>query len=270
MLMLAVGLLTTPRALRALGRRWELALRELVVVWIAVPLLALLVTAVFRTPPIATGMLLIMAACPGVPLLVMAVRRHGGDVDTALLVLLATSLSALVMVPVWVAILSRIRHVDFAMPVSGVLAVLLRNVLLPFLAGMIVRAVTSARSARRLARIAMALFAVGTAVLVIALFSKGIPVLREATPRAFVAMIVMTFAAASIGFFAGGPRFEDRTTLAYASALGNPALAIAVVARNAPDAPALALVAGYVIVRTLTLVPFGVWLRHHARAPART
>ena len=267
-LMLSVGLRTDRTLLREAGARWRLLARALAVVWIGVPVVALVELAVFRPPPLGAEMLMLMAVCPGVPFVMWKTARiHPGDVTTSLLVLLATALTAPLLLPLWTVILRGIS--PFALTISplDVLATLARQVFVPLAIGVVVRHVAP-RPAATLAKVANALVIAGLAVAVVVLVAKAIPVVRAAAPRTMVAGAIMTIVAAVMGYLAGGPRLADRRALAYGAALGNPALALAVLAHTNPDLKAGRLLAAYIVVRALALVPFGVWVNRHRRGEA--
>jgi len=261
--MLSIGLRTDPAIVVDLKQQWRLVLRALAVVWLAVPVLVILAVRAFQVPPIGTTTLLLMALCPGIPLLVRSTERAGGSSRTALLVLLATVLTAPVMVPLWAEIHAQSSRVVFVVDPVTVLQVVLPSVILPYVMGQIIHLV-SERAAVLLAKLATLVFVAGMAVVIVVLVIKAIPVLAVSSPQVFVAVIVSTLAAAALGYAVGGPRAPDRIALGYAAALGNPALALAIAARTAPAAEFLPLVAAYVVVRTLTLVPFGRWIQRRA------
>jgi predicted Na+-dependent transporter len=259
-LMLSVGLRTDTAVVADLKQRWRLLLRALAVVWLGVPLLVLVAVWLFRVPPLGAATLVLMAICPGIPFVVKSTERASGSSRTALLVLLATAITAPVMVPLWAAVLARSSRFAFVVDAVTVLRVVLPSVILPFVIGRIINLV-SERAAALLAKLATLVFVAGIAIAVAVLVAKAMPVLAASSPQVFVALVAATLAAAALGYAAGGPRAADRTALGYAAALGNPALALAIAARTVPTAEPLPLIAAYVVVRTLTLVPFGLWIR---------
>jgi len=261
--MLSIGLRTDTTIVADLKQQWRLILRALAVVWLGVPALVILAVRAFQVPPIGTTTLLLMALCPGFPILVKFTERAGGSSRTALLVLLATALTAPVMVPPWAAIIAQRSRFAFVVDAVTVLEVVIPSVILPFVIGRIIHLV-SERAAVMLAKLATIVFVAGMAITLVVLTVKAIPVLAASSPQVFVALIFSTLAAAALGYAVGGPRTPDRIALGYAAALGNPALALAIAARTAPDTEFLPLVGAYVLVRTLTLIPFGRWIRRRA------
>jgi BASS family bile acid:Na+ symporter len=269
-LMLAIGLQTDRAIVRDLAARAGLVARALAVAWIGVPVLALIVVSLVRTEPLATLAIVVMAICPGVPLVVRKTRKAGGDPELSLAVLIATALSAIVMVPLWVEILDRVTPIHLAIDRAGVAAILLPKVLLPFAIGRVVNHVAP-RVAAALARVALGVFVAGLVVLVIAVVPRALPLLARAHAPGIAALALVTLGAAALGYLAGGKRHDHRISFAYAAALGNPALAIALLAPTV-QARAVALVVAYVALRAIALVPFGIWLKRqrHGGASPRT
>jgi BASS family bile acid:Na+ symporter len=265
-LMLATGLQTDRAIVRDLAARAGLLARALALVWIGVPALALIVVSLVRPGPLAALAIVVMAICPGVPLIVRRVRRVEGDPELSLAILIACALSAIVMVPVWVEILARVAPFDLAMDRTGVASVLLPNVLLPFAIG---RAINhyAPRRARVLAKVALGGFFAGLVVVLAVLVPRAIPLLGRATADSIAALALVTLGAAALGYLAGGPRHDQRISFAYAAALGNPAMAIAVLAPTV-QARAVPLVIAYVLLRALALIPFTLWLKRSAPAGA--
>jgi len=258
-LMLSVGLQTDRTIFHDLSTRWKVLARALAVVWIGVPLLALLAVTVFRPGVAGMATLLVVAICPGVPLVLRKSRKAHGDPDLSLLVLIATALTAIVMVPLWATVLARITPFELAISPIAVAGVLLPTVLIPFVIGRIVNRL-SPRVAAPLARFFSIVFVVGIAIVIVPVLIKGIPILRQLTLRGLAAVVFVALGAATMGYLAGRRR-EERISLGYAAALGNPALALAVAAYSFPNANALALVAAYVLLRVVALLPFQLWLK---------
>ncbi len=259
-LMFATGLVTTTAIARHVRERWPLLLRALLVVWVVVPLATLAIVTVLRAPPIATIALLLVAICPGVPLVLRSTGKAEGSTETALMVLLATAITAPLLIPLWAAILARVTPYVFAVDAGVVLRVIVPVVLVPFLLGRIIQAI-SQPVAGVLAKVANALFIAGILVAVIGIVARARGLIVQTSLIAYVALAAVTLASAALGYLAGGPRREDRTALTYAAALGNPALALAIVSHTAPSAQALPVLGLLVLVRAIVLVPVGLWLR---------
>jgi len=264
MLMLSVGLRTRTSLVRDISDRWRVLARALLVVWIAVPLLAVAVVLTVRPPPVEAGTLVVLAICPGVPMVMRKAKTKYGDERTSLLVLISTALAALVMVPMWAAVLTRVTPLELSFRLRDVAAVLLPTVFVPYAIGRIIVDV-SPRVAAKLAKIAQALFVAGVVVVLAVVVAKMVPALRDLGVRAFVAAFLIPFGAAVLGYVVTPGSLDDRVSVTYASALGNPALALGVLGHSYKDLQVLPLVFAFVLVRAIALIPFNLWFKHRHR-----
>jgi len=261
MLMLSVGLRTESSILLDLHARRMTLARALVLVWIAVPLLALVVVYVVRPAPIHAETLLVMAVCPGVPMVLQKTKRSRGDARTTLLILIATALTAFVMIPLWMELLNRTIGLELAFGLRDVATVLLPTILLPFAIGRVVASLAP-RIAKSLATITQALFVAGLLIIVVAVISHAGASFRELGARDLLAALLIPLGAAALGYWGGHPEPDARISTTYSAALGNPALALAVIAQSHHiEVPALF---AFLLVRGLALLPFTLWFRHRA------
>jgi hypothetical protein len=72
------------------------------------------------------------------------------------------------------------------------------------------------------------------------------------------AIVLMAAAGIGIGHLLGGPRHEDRTSLALATVSSNPGLAVAILSTNVPSLqrPATATVLLYLVVQLIVAWPY--------------
>lgn len=263
-LMLAVGLTTTPAALRAAWSERGLVVAALIVLEIIVPLVALATVEVVPLGMFATAIIAVMAVCPGAPMIVRATH----DRALGMVIVGLVSLLAPVTVAVWLTVLARVLPFRVSIRPAVVAELTLLKIVVPLAIGVVV--VTAwPRVARVLARVALGVFIVGFGIALVLALIKGLPVLARTGPWAFVALFIVVAASIALGHWAGGPRLEDRSALATIAVLGNPALGAAVIAASFGSQDVLALVAAYVIGRTLMLVPYTATVWWVARRRAR-
>ena len=250
-LMLAVGLGTSLQALRATWAERRIVWRALLVLELGVPVLAL---ATVRLLPVgfqATGVIAIMAVCPGAPMILKKVR----DRPVVLVIVALVSLLAPISVAAWVALLDRALPHALGIRAGTLAQITLLRQVLPLVLGLGIAAV-SPRAAAQLARGASAVFYGGFALALVLVLYKGAPELIRTKPIAIAAGAIVVFGSALMGQLAGRPRREDETALATVAVLGNPALATAVIAESYPGFKAGALMAAYLIGRALLLIVF--------------
>jgi BASS family bile acid:Na+ symporter len=167
------------------------------------------------------------------------------------------------MVPAWVGVLARFTPLQLAIAPRAVAAILIPTVLVPFALGRLVHELWP-RIARPLAKAAKVVFFAGIAILFATILVESFPVLRRLTPRGLLAVASVTLGSAALGYLAGGPRRDQRIAVAYGAALGNPALALAVIATTARG-HALPLVGALVLLRAAVILPLGLWLGRRGR-----
>ncbi|NUP07323.1 MAG: hypothetical protein HOW73_14815 [Polyangiaceae bacterium] len=260
-LMLSTGLSSRPRELADIVRRPALYARAMLVMWIAVPLLAIATIALLRLPRRPAELMVIMSICPGAPVIPDATKRSSETHSTVgLNLLLLASLLAPLLTPAWMALLARVYAVEVGIisPLQ-VLGAIAPRVLLPLALGLLVRRYAP-RAADVLARPVHYFFLAALVVAGAMAFRLGGPVFEDISPRTGVAAFVMVIGASLMGYAAAANLGGERRTVGIAAALGNPVLALAVIANSHPGFQAAALMLAYVILRTIALVPFLQWV----------
>ena len=108
---------------------------------------------------------------------------------------------------------------------------------------------------------ANALFLAGLACACVVLLVRGLPLLRQVNLRTLAALLLVVTASALLGHQVGGPRHEDRVAVGIAAVFGNPALALAIAKESFSSTPALPIIAAFLLLRTLALLPYLRWAR---------
>jgi BASS family bile acid:Na+ symporter len=256
---LDIGLSTSIHHLRKeLGRPalW----RGLLVALLIVPALAVGVAKALPLSPVGRGVLVLMAVSPGAPRLMTRVRERGGNVPLACVLASGLAVACVAAVPLELAALNAIFPVALRVEPFMLMRALLPGLLLPLALGIAALAARPAAAAklepalRRIVR-------TGTLLLMLAVLVAGGRWLGEVRPSAWVAMVVVTLGAATIGHADGGPDPRDRHTVACAVVFGNPAVALLVARTSYPELELAPAIACYVILRTLAMVPYDVVLR---------
>jgi len=260
-LMLAVGCGARSDHLADVRRRPGLYARALAVILIGVPLLVMVVVRVFELSPRTAGLILLMSVCPGAPFIATATKAKGATHSpVGLNLLILVSALVPVTVPIWVAILDRIYGVDLAIAPSQILRTVIASVLLPLLVGAAVRRLLP-RAADVVGRVAHYFFLVAMAVAVVVVLALGAPVFREVSPITFLAVLIVVTGSALLGSWAAQHAPEERRVLGVSAVLGNPGLALAIVAATSPGFKAAAFMAAYVLFRKVALIPFEQWTK---------
>ena len=249
-----------PSSLRLVLERPWLSLRTLLAVWVAVPAVTMLVVVGLRIEGVGAATLLLMAGCPGIPLLLGTTRKVQGAMRTAFVALVLTAATEPLLIPYWTRIVSGVLPVDLAVQPRHILQVLVPTIFLPIALAFALR-LLAAQAVDTLARISDWVYAVGVIGCGTAILIEAAPVLLQVPPRTFLGAMIITLLDAVIGYWAGWPDQDDQKAVALAASLGNPALALAVAEASYPEHRAGPLVAGYLLVRAVAIAPFEWWMK---------
>jgi bile acid:Na+ symporter, BASS family len=139
----------------------------------------------------------------------------------------------------------------------------LRTILLPTGLGMLIHHWApgfAATASALLGRIGNGLLVVAVVPLLIVAWRPAISLIRQGD---ILAMIAFTAFGLAAGHWLGGPDPAERRSLALATALHHPGLAIAIAAANFPTERLLvaAAVVIYLLISTLVLIPYNAWCK---------
>lgn len=265
---LGLGLTATWRQVTSLLRQPVLLLRSLVSMSVIMPVVTALVVTAFAFPFEVKLALVALAVSPVPPVLYKRQLGAGGTREYVVGLLVAMALLAIVLVPVSVAILDRIYAASFSVSPMAIAAIMLRTILAPLAAGLLIRKFFPAaeKASPHVIALAGLLLVVGAAMLLYALW----PVTRQLIGNGTVLMMALVAALGLlIGHVLGGPDPGNRTTLALATCSRHPAVAFTVASgTGVPAKPLLAAVLLYVVVSALTSMPYGKWRARRSAAGA--
>ena len=272
-LLFAIGLHASPGDLGYLWRRPALLARSLLVMYVAVPILAVAMARTLDLPRGTELAIVILAICAGAPLLPRKLLKLGGDPAYVLSLVVTTSLLAIVTVPFSLRLLAGVVSFDTELGPGAVARAILTSFLLPLGSGMLVRALLpglAARAADPLLGVAGGTLAVISIVLLVA----GWRLVAEVGMPSLLAFGAFALGSLALGHLFGGPAPETRTALAVACTTRHVGLAL-LVGANARGPRTLSLVAGYVVATALISLPYIRWRRpavpdRTAKGPAQT
>jgi BASS family bile acid:Na+ symporter len=260
-LVLAVGLNAAKEDLLYVLTRPRLLYRSAVAVLIVPPLVAGLLIAFAPLPPVAQAGIMLMAISPVPPLVPGKELSTGGRKNYAYGLYVAMVLLTVISVPVVLAIASTLFGRSDFISVGGVARMVFITVLLPLALGLVVRGVAPALAQRwwnRIYRISM--------VLVLLAF---LPILITAWPAitslvgngTIVAMTAVTIITLVVGHALGGPQTRDRATLAIASSVRHPGIAMSIAAANFDDHRISAAIILFMLVGVAVSAPYIAWVK---------
>jgi len=262
------GLQATVSDALFLVRRSGLLLRSVLAIFIIMPLVAIAMVDVFALPRATEIALVVLALAPIPPLLPKKESKAGGEGAYALGLMVVMGLLAILLVPLLAWMLGAYFDRDFGMPPKSIARIILVMIMLPLLAGMVVRIVAPAvatKLARPIELTSLALLLAAAIPILFAAVPVVVNLLHSGTLLAIVAFIMIGLA---VGQLLAGPVPKRQTVLALSTASRHPAIALAVAKTNFPDEPFLAAtIVLYLLVVTLLAIPYVTW-RRRMESPA--
>jgi BASS family bile acid:Na+ symporter len=255
--------------LRELFRPPHRLLRALVAMFVLVPLVAVLAAKLLDLSLAVRTAIVAMSIAPIPPILPGKQLKFGGESDYVFGLLVAVSLVAIVVVPLSVQVMGALFHREVAFGIADVAKLIGMTILAPLIAGLVMRS-WAPKSVDHLAPWAAH---VGTALLVLAI----LPMLISARPAvmaligdgAVAVICVVVIAAIVLGHVLGGPDPDERSALAFASAMRHPGIAAAIASLAVPEEPNVkAAILLYLLVAVVATSIYGV-LRRRRTAAAR-
>lgn len=268
LIVFALGLHATFDNVTYLFRHPRLLLNAILSMNIVMLAFALAVCLLFDPPPPIKIALVALAVSPVPPILPTKQFKAGGSTGYTIGLLTGTALVAIVLVPVEIELLGREAGVTMHMPPAKVASVVFVSIMIPLIAGIVLRRLAPAFS-ERIARPVSLLANVALLVAVV-------PVLFVATPQlgalvgngVLVCLVLFTLTGVVAGHLLGGPDPDNRTDLALATGSRHPGIALAIASINFPDQKAvMAVVLFHLVIGTLITLPYVRWrTRAHAAA----
>jgi BASS family bile acid:Na+ symporter len=245
-----------------------LLLRSLLAMNVLLPLFAAILASIFTLRPAVAIALLALAVSPVPPFLPVKQLKLGAHPAYVFGLLGATSLLAIVLAPLTVALIGLIFSRELALAPLAIVKMVGLTVLMPFSLGLIVRRMKPV-FADRMSPIAGR---VGNLLLLVA----AVPVLIKIGPDmisligngTLAALVAFTVVGQAVGHVLGGPDPNDRTVLALATATRHPGVALAIATQIFPTQKLVpsALIL-YLIVAAITTVPYVRWRRRRQKSP---
>lgn len=271
LLVFALGLRATfadaSSLFRGLFRPPHRLLRALLAMYVVVPACAVGLSRAFGLPGAVSAAMLAMAVAPIPPILPGKQLKAGGSRDYVFGLLVAVSVCAVVLVPIAVPLLGRIVGHEASFGPLMAARLIATSILVPLALGMTVRHFAAGPAMR----IAPWASRIGTILLV----AGVVPVLIDAWPElrsiagqgTMLAMLALVGVAMAAGHALGGPDPDDRSTLAFATAMRHPGVGLAIARLNVPEEPLLgAAVLLYLLAAVVATTAYALVLKRR-RAP---
>jgi len=251
----AIGLGAPLKDVGYLLHKPQLFVRSLLAMYVATPVVAVLLAHFVPAPLPVRIAVFLMAISAGAPMLSKKLVKLGASTQYVHSLSVLMGLLAAGTVPLSLWLLSTFFGADVRVEPGQVASTVMKGFLAPLLAGMALRLFAPGLAQRiggPLATAAGVLLAVLVVLIVAASFKA---ILAVGLPGLAI-IVLMTFAALAIGHVLGGPDPGDRTTLAVACATRFPGLALLVASLNFPSGNAVPVVVAYVLISSLAAFPY--------------
>jgi BASS family bile acid:Na+ symporter len=259
-LILAVGLNAAKEDLFYVLFRPRLLFRSAAAVLIIPPLVAGLLIAFAPLPPVARAGILLMAISPVPPLVPGKELAAGGRKNYAYGLYVAMALLTIISVPAVMAIATTLFGRSDFISVGAIARMVFIGVLLPMALGLVIRAMAPAFAHKwwnRVYRISMVLVLVTFLPIAITAWPAVMSLVGNGT---VLAMVIVTVVTLVVGHLLGGPETRDRATLAVASSVRHPGIAMSIAAANFNDPKVTAAILLYLLVGMVVSAPYIVWM----------
>jgi BASS family bile acid:Na+ symporter len=261
LIVLSLGLQTTPQDATLLFRRSRWLLRSMLAMAVVMPVFAGVLVYALNLPPAVEITLVVLSVSPVPPILPKRQVKAGGRHSYALGLLVAAAVMSILFVPAAVELFARVFDRPFQMSPVSIARIVITTVIGPLAVGMAIRLVWprfADRFAEPLSRTASLLL---IAAVVPVLFVQRSALVSMIGNGTLLAMAVFALVGLGTGFVLGGPERTDRTVLALSTATRHPGVAMAIASTNFPDQklilPAILL---YFVVSILVSTVFLAWL----------
>jgi len=256
----ALGLNATPADVAYLVTKPGLFVRSLLAMYVMTPLVTVLLVLMITAPLRVELAVLLMAISAGMPALPRKLLELGGHPPYVYSLAVIMAVLAIATVPVSLALLSAFFGGDASVAPGQVASALTRVFLAPLLAGMVVRRLAPAL-AERVGQPLMKLAGAILVTLVLLIGAANVVPIMGLGLSGLAIIVLATYAALAVGHVLGGPEPRDRTTLAIACATRFPGLGLLIASLNFPNARPLPIVAAYVLISSVAVIPYMRWRR---------
>jgi BASS family bile acid:Na+ symporter len=253
----AIGLGTTWHDATYLLRRPMLLFNSILARNVAMPIVAILLIKLMSLRGAVAITIAVLAITPVPPLLPNSQLKAGARSEYVLGLLVSHSILSVLLVPVTVELMDLAFGASAHFSAMNVAILVIETILIPLAVGMLVT-----YFGPNLEQFAHYLTTAGSVLLV----AGAIPLLilawkmfgHLAGNGAMLALAIFIVAGMVIGHLLGGPKSQDRATLAIATSARHPAIALAIAKANFPEQGTLisGAVVIYLIFRVILGIPY--------------
>jgi BASS family bile acid:Na+ symporter len=266
-LVVSVGLNSTRDDLLYVLRRPALLLKAILAVDVIPPAVAIALTAFLPLEPVVKAGIVLMAISPVPPLVPGQELGLGARKCYAYGVYVALALLTVIVVPIAFAVASRVFGREDTVSFMTIAETILTGVLIPLAIGMAVRRMApdfAKRAMPWLYKLSMLLVALAFVPIVVSIWPAITHLVGNGT---LLAMALVTIVALAGGHLLGGPEIEDRGTLAIASSVRHPGIAMMLANASFTDKRVTAAVLLFLLVGLVVGIPYKRWIKRSTAHP---
>ncbi len=268
-LVLAVGLNAGRGDLLYVLHRPAQLLKAILAVIVIPPVAAaIIITIMTPLAPVVKAGIMLMAISPVPPLVPGKELSVGGRKEYAYGLYAAMALLTIVSVPAVVALTTTAFDRHDYVSVASIARTVGLGVLLPLGIGVAVREIApvfAARIWRLIYQISMVLVLLAFILVLIQAWPAIVELIGNGTVLAMAAVTVIAIVG---GHVLGGPDRRDRATLATASAVRHPGIAMSIAGASFHDPRVSAAVLLFMLVGLLAAAPYTAWVKRRLHRPA--
>lgn len=267
-LVLAVGLNSSRQDLLYVLTRPKLLFRAVTSVMIIPPVVAGLLIAMLPIEPIVKAGIMLMAISPVPPLVPGKELGVGGRKNYAYGLYVAMALLTIISVPIVMGITSSIFDRNDHVSIANIARTTFLGVLLPLAVGLAIRALAPGFASRAWSivyKLSMLLVVLAFLPVIIKVWPALQSLIGNGT---LLAMAAVTLICLGVGHVLGGPELRDRATLAIASSVRHPGIAMSLASSLFTDTRVTAAVLLFMLVGMLVSVPYTMWVKRHQHPPS--
>lgn len=245
------------------------AVRAFLAIFVAVPIVAVVIALAFDLHPAVKIALVALALSPLPPVLPGKQLKAGGGLNYVSGLLFWSALVSLVAAPLGLMVIDLLSPADLDLGPLDIIKPVFTGITLPLILGTVGRRLLGDERADRLSapisKIATIVMALVVVVLLVVLAPAMWKVLGDGT---IIALAAMAAAGLAAGWFLAGNDPGEKSALALAASARHPGVAIAIAAANFPNeklAPAAILVG--LLISIIVSIPF---MKRVGSAPAKT
>ncbi len=261
------GLRATPRDVSFLFRHRILLVKSLVAMFLIMPLVAISLVSLFDLTPTLSIALVALSVAPLPPLIPKRLSQAGGYAPYGIALMATVAVLSVVIVPLAGRLAGLLLHRPVGIGPGAVAALVLKTILVPLAAGMIVRATLpkiADRIVRPISLSATILLAVAVIVVVAGVLPTVWSLIGDGTILVMAAFVLIGLA---VGHLLGGPDPDDRVVLAISSSCRHPAMALALASAGFSTANSGATILLYLLINVLAGIPYTIWQRRKLLPP---